>query len=108
MQKDEKLFYLAGCNAINPNGFYRLSEEELRIMEPLNDVASSLGKNSAGMQLRFKTNSKNIKVKIKLAGPSSFNHMSSIGQSGLDLYVFDEKSNEYIFLKSTNYDKKTY
>lgn len=98
--KDEKLFFLAGCNAINENGIYRLTEDEINIIKPINDAASYLGTNASGIQVRFITNSKNIKVKAILAGLSNMNHMSSLGQSGLDLYMYDERVNDYIFIKA--------
>lgn len=46
-----------------------------------------LSKNSAGLSIRFATNSSSLKVKWKLILNKTMNHMAETGIKGLDLYV---------------------
>ena len=45
-----------------------------------------LSKNSAGLQLRFRTNADEVIIKYTLAGALQFPHMPATGVSGIDLY----------------------
>ncbi|WP_316823155.1 SGNH/GDSL hydrolase family protein [Pedobacter gandavensis] len=49
----------------------------------------NLAENSAGLQLRFKTNAEEIVVKYTVSGAIQMPHMPATGVSGLDLYVKD-------------------
>lgn len=99
------VFNLVGTNYQSDKLLSRLSLEDIEYASRVNKNISYLGKNTAGMQLRFKTDSKKIIVRVKLASASNMNHMSSLGQSGLDLYVYNDKLSEYVFHKSTTYDQ---
>ncbi|MBX3241377.1 MAG: SGNH/GDSL hydrolase family protein [Chitinophagaceae bacterium] len=48
-----------------------------------------LGKHSAGLYIRFTTNSREITVRYKVTDAFSFPHMPSTGVSGIDLYAKD-------------------
>ncbi len=49
----------------------------------------NLGKQSAGLYLRFNTDARNIMVRYKVADAFSFPHMPATGVSGVDLYARD-------------------
>lgn len=49
-----------------------------------------LGQNSAGMSIRFATNSTEIHISWKSLNGFRMNHMTSAGVRGLDLYVLDD------------------
>jgi hypothetical protein len=51
------------------------------------DAVWNLSQNSAGINVRFRTNAKNIKVKWYLRFNKDLNHMAPTGVKGLDLYV---------------------
>ncbi|OIQ40614.1 MAG: acetylhydrolase [Bacteroidetes bacterium MedPE-SWsnd-G1] len=46
----------------------------------------NLSKHSAGLSIRFRSNSDNIKIKYNLSGALSMPHMPATGVSGMDLY----------------------
>lgn len=58
-----------------------------------------LGKNTAGLALRFRTNSTQIGVKWKLTMNRYMNHMTPAGIKGLDLYSLNE-NNKWEFVNS--------
>ncbi|MCK9179516.1 MAG: SGNH/GDSL hydrolase family protein [Bacteroides sp.] len=49
-----------------------------------------LSKNTAGLAVRFKTNSKNLAFKWEVVNNATMNHMAPTGIKGLDLYCFKE------------------
>lgn len=49
-----------------------------------------LGRNSAGMAVRFRSNSTTIKVKWEVLNQFRMGHMTNIGVRGVDLYAMDE------------------
>ena len=52
----------------------------------------NLSRDSAGMFVRFRTDSKTIQVKYRLKSPSlAMPHMPATGKSGVDLYARDDK-----------------
>lgn len=104
--KDTNLITLLGSMAFKEQGLKRMFNSDVKKIEKVNDTASRLALNTAGLQLRFTTNSKIISVKVKLAAKSFMNNMSAVGQSGLDIYVFDKKIQKYIFQKATVFDKE--
>lgn len=52
-----------------------------------------LGKQSAGVYLRFTTNAKEIQVRYTVKGALAFPHMPATGVSGVDLYAKDKNRN---------------
>lgn len=57
-----------------------------------------LGKNTAGLYLRFRTNSTSVGLKWKLYQNRMMNHMTEIGIKGFDLYCL--KNDKWIFVNS--------
>ena len=58
----------------------------------------NLGKNTAGLAVRFRSNSTQIASKWVLTNNNEMNHMSSTGIKGLDLYALE--NDEWIFVNS--------
>ena len=54
----------------------------------------SLARQSAGLMIRFRTNSEQIKVRYTVTGSHSMPHMPSTGVSGVDLYALSSDGNE--------------
>ena len=52
-----------------------------------NDGVKALAWNTAGAQVRFRSNSRKIALRVSLPTPSSMSHMPATGQSGFDLYL---------------------
>lgn len=65
-----------------------------RLPDSLENVARKelwdLGKNSAGMAIRFRSNSTTIKAKWEVLNQFRMGHMTNIGVRGVDLYAMDE------------------
>ena len=75
------------------------------------DPVWHLGENSAGIYVDFKTSASNIQVRYKLKGALNMPHMPTTGVSGVDLYMFNEKSKSwewaygrYTFKDTANYN----
>jgi hypothetical protein len=56
----------------------------------------NLSKNSAGISIRFHTNSSRVSVKWKLLNDFSMNHMASTGIKGVDLYCKHNNRWQYV------------
>lgn len=54
------------------------------------DAVWNLGCNSAGLYIRFRTNSSCIYARWESEGPVNMNHMTMTGIRGLDLYVLED------------------
>ena len=51
-----------------------------------------LGRNSAGLYIRFRSNSTQIRARWRSLSPRQYMpHMADVGDSGLDLYILTEK-----------------
>ncbi|MBQ8501726.1 MAG: SGNH/GDSL hydrolase family protein [Bacteroides sp.] len=61
-----------------------------QLQDTLRQQLWDLGRNSAGLSIRFRTNSKTIKVKWESLNKFGMGHMTAIGVRGLDLYGWDE------------------
>lgn len=75
-------------------------EERLRTFDRFPKVAEKtvppsvwgLSRDTAGMMVRFRTDSRTLRVKYRLRSPSlSMVHMPATGKSGIDLYARDDK-----------------
>lgn len=62
---------------------------------PLAESVDALANCTAGGQLRFRTDSRKLAVKVKLAGPANMYHMPSTGQCGFDCYVGTDSGLRY-------------
>lgn len=73
--------------------YYRLPK---RVAEKLSHGVYDLGKQAAGLVVRFQTNSKIIRVNYQVKSKQNYalQHMPATGVSGIDLYTFDANGKE--------------
>lgn len=64
-----------------------------RAKQSVNTEVWKLSKQSAGLQVRFKTNAKQITVRYQVTEPLAMPHMPATGVSGIDLYGTDSRGN---------------
>lgn len=86
--KDSNYLTLLGSNALEYPGFNRINRKDLELFEPINPGAAFHALSSAGIQIRFSSDTKKMIIKAELGEPSSISNMSSLGQSGADIYVY--------------------
>lgn len=92
----DRAFGIYGSDALHERGFYRLTEAERNTLRPVNDGEAWFGEHSAGIQVRFESDSAQIFVRVKIRSPFDMTNMTQIGQCGMDLYVFDAARNEFV------------
>lgn len=61
-----------------------------KLRENLNDGIKVLADHTSGGCVRFRTNSKIVAIKAKVADDSTMNHMTRVGSAGFDIYVNNE------------------
>ncbi len=90
----EAPFDLVGFEWIREDTVYRRlpvhPEWEIR------PAVDGLANHTAGGEVRFRTNSKKIFVRVELRERSGMYHMPATGQSGFDLYVRDGEIQRYV------------
>ena len=91
---DAKSLMVTGMAFNNPLGDFARLPEELR--GELRSSLISLGMNSAGVAVRFRSDSPVIAAKWRVRNNFSMNHMPDTGIRGLDLYVLDNGKWKYI------------
>jgi len=72
----------------------------------VSDNVEYLKKHPAGLNIIFKTNSRNIKLKAKLEGAAYMPHMTAVGTVGFALYVKNGK--KWYFVNCTKINKAEY
>ena len=96
------LFRDAGHQAFTLSGLAWFDQEKKYCRLPQdalskqNEGVQSLAWNTAGAQLRFRTNSAKIALRVKLLSASNMSHMPASGQSGFDLYLGVGKQKNYL------------
>ncbi len=68
-------------------------------------AVDQLANHTAGGQVRFRTDSKRILIRVELRERSGMYHMPATGQSGFDLYMLDSGIQKY--LKTTRFPHDT-
>jgi lysophospholipase L1-like esterase len=91
---------LAGFEWIEKEGKYRRLPEHPRWEIP--PSVDGLADHTAGGQVRFRTDSRKILVRVELLMVSNMYHMPPTGQSGFDLYIGDHGEQHYY--KTTRFD----
>jgi lysophospholipase L1-like esterase len=89
----EGSFELSGFEWIKEDGVYR--RLPLNPAWEIREAVDQLAFHTAGGQIRFRSNSKRILVKVELRERSGMYHMPATGQSGFDLYIFDGEEQKY-------------
>ncbi len=90
----EKPFNLVGFEWFKEDSVFR--RLPLHPMFKLPIAVSQLANNTAGGQIRFKTNSKKILVKVELWDKFGMYHMAATGRNGFDLYIGSGDVQKYL------------
>ena len=93
-------FRLAGFGWFERDEVYRRLPVEAGkdIREPVDQLANC----TAGGQVSFRSNSRTVGVRVKLAGLANMNHMPATGQCGFDIYIGNPGKQR--FYNVTKYD----
>ena len=103
---NKNMFNAYGSESFYEGDYARLSSAERDEIKPISQAVEWLSHHTAGLQLKFKTNSTRILIDVKLNDYHNMHHMPATGQCGFDLYVFDEKMQEFVHHATTTYDIK--
>lgn len=90
----EAPFRLSGFEWIQGDNVYR--RLPVRPNWEIRDAVDQLANHTAGGQIRFRSNSKKILLKVELREKSGMYHMPATGQSGFDLYMKDGEVQRYM------------
>lgn len=97
---DNDIFIIEGLPWVKENkNYYRLPEKYLH---SVTEAVEWLAKMPSGGQIRFKTNSKKISLKIKNFGDYQMCHMPACGQQGADIYY--KEKNKFKFFSVTKFE----
>lgn len=99
----EEPFELVGFEWIKTDSVYR--RLPVKPDWEIRDAVDQLANHTAGGQMRFRTDSKKILLKVELRERSGMYHMPATGQSGFDLYMKDMGVQRY--LKTTRFPHDT-
>lgn len=108
---DTSKFALLGTMIKNPTSYFRFTDDDLKSFISVNENLKWIGMNSSGLKLRFKTNSRVIKIKVEENGEWDIYNMTFYSQNGFDLYYFDKELNKWIYHNSstpTYFERKKY
>lgn len=83
--------------------YHRFRKESDDIIKELNGSVDVLANNSSGGAIAFYTNSKILKIKVKLSYMFHMGHMAYTGQAGFDLYR-GKNFKDLKFYRSSNFD----
>ena len=95
MEASEAPFVIYGATATDP--YQRMPVE---IAKTVNDGVAHLCKNTAGIRVRFRTDSPYIAIRARWKNQCRMPHMPFSGISGFDLYRVTETGNKYFYVKS--------
>lgn len=95
-------FGLAGFPWIARDGLYRRLPAEPAY--PIREAVDFLADCPAGGQIRFRTDSPNLSIRVKLAAPADMYHMPATGQCGFDCYLGEPGQLKYV--STTRFDMK--
>ncbi len=104
--KDSTLFGLYGIDDKKEKGYPRFNAKERELISKASKDVEFLSYHSAGIQLKFETDSSQIYFRATNQNPSNMDNLSNIAQSGIALYSFDEKENRYFLQGVTRFSPK--
>jgi len=77
--------------------------------EPLPNAVNNLANHTSGTQIRFRTNSKELAIRVTLPATNKMAHMASTGQNGVDVYWgIPGQKMQFINTAMVQYDKPVY
>lgn len=90
-------------NALNSkdNSFTRLSHNQLKEISSISPDVALLGRHSAGIQMRFKTNSRIVKLRVTNYDNYEMKNMTFMGASGFDSYSRENPNEPFMFHSTT-------
>jgi lysophospholipase L1-like esterase len=88
-------FHLAGFAWFAADRLYR--RMPVHPPEPIPPAVDQLANATAGGQIRFRTDSTKVAVRVRLAGPANMAHMPATGQCGFDIYLGDPGRQVYYY-----------
>lgn len=94
---NEKEFKIYGTNTVKYRNFYRFSDEEIEEIKKTSKDVPWLATHSAGISIRFKTDSRLIRLRVIENDIPNMKNMEFMGQCGFDLYYYDEIEKKYKF-----------
>ena len=108
LDPDQKPFKLVGFNWFEQDKVYR--RFPVNPDPALPESVEALSNCTAGGQIKFRSDSKRIAVKVKLPSPGAMDHMPDTGSSGFDLYIGDSKRQTFyaVVRFSSKYAEYTY
>ncbi|NMO94271.1 SGNH/GDSL hydrolase family protein [Paenibacillus lemnae] len=90
----EAPFHIAGFPWLAEDGIYR--RLPLASSEVVPPAVDTLAYCTAGGQIRFRTNSSRLVIRVRLAGPANMYHMAPTGQCGVDCYIGEQGEQNFI------------
>ncbi len=87
-------FKLSGFEWIQEDDVYR--RLPVRPDWEIRDAVDQLANHTAGGQIRFRSNTKKILIRVELREKSGMYHMPATGQSGFDLYLKEGEVQRYV------------
>lgn len=98
----EPPFQIAGFAWFGEERRYRRLPLQPRL--PIPAPVDALANHTAGGQIRFRTNSRKLSIRVKLQAISAMDHMPATGQCGFDCYL--DEDGKPMFHGTARYDQK--
>jgi hypothetical protein len=102
----EPPFELLGFEWIQEDGLYR--RLPLQPAWQIRDAVDQLANHTAGGQIRFRSDTRRVMIRVELREPSGMYHMPATGQSGFDLYISKNGEQRYFRTARFNADSLRY
>ena len=110
LQAQQLTYYDASCFPLLGKATQDTGARYERLPDSLKNISRSplwnLSRNSAGMAIRFRSNSTRIALKWENLFNNHMNHMTDVGIKGLDLYCWEENG-QWRFVNSARPNGKT-
>ena len=75
---------------------------------PIRESVDSLANSTAGAQIRFRTDSRRLLLRVRLLAPGSMDHMPATGQCGFDCYLGTAEGPKYLTTTRDHRDVVSY
>ncbi|MBR2507053.1 MAG: hypothetical protein IKB70_09205 [Bacilli bacterium] len=98
---DEEKFTIFNKRHLEEKTFFRLSEKELDTVFNVSKDVHFLAKHSSGIQLRFKTDSRIIKIRVYNVEDFNMKNMTFMGCSGFDTYYRENEQEQFRYHNAT-------
>lgn len=99
-------FQVAGLAWFAQEGVYRRLPQHPPYALP--EAVDALANHPSGGQIRFRTNSRQLSVRVRLAGGADMVHMPASGQCGIDCYLGETGAQRYLSTSIYNLSQSSY